>query len=108
MALVLYSRQLLDIVYREETLLNVMRSVTRNGRSILLTAVLALVLVYMFSIVGYMFFRDHFLVAVDRADGEYCTATRYGRSCGRLGDGIMVLRLLKCNRFRTLDEQVLN
>ena len=63
--------QLLDIVYREETLLNVMRSVTRNGRSILLTAVLALVLVYMFSIVGYMFFRDHFLVSVDRLDGEY-------------------------------------
>jgi hypothetical protein len=62
--------QLLDIVYREETLLNVMRSVTRNGRSILLTAVLALVLVYMFSIVGYMFFRDHFLVSVDRLDGK--------------------------------------
>ncbi|KPJ04581.1 Inositol 1,4,5-trisphosphate receptor [Papilio xuthus] len=61
---------LLDIVYREETLLNVMRSVTRNGRSILLTAVLALVLVYMFSIVGYMFFRDHFLLNVDRLDDD--------------------------------------
>ena len=44
--------QLLDVVYREETLLNVMRSVTRNGRSIILTAVLALILVYMFSIIG--------------------------------------------------------
>ncbi|KAH9628936.1 hypothetical protein HF086_006305 [Spodoptera exigua] len=65
-----FSVLLLDIVYREETLLNVMRSVTRNGRSILLTAVLALVLVYMFSIVGYMFFRDHFLVAVDRLDDD--------------------------------------
>ncbi|KAL4715953.1 hypothetical protein ACJJTC_013253, partial [Scirpophaga incertulas] len=63
-----FSVLLLDIIYREETLLNVMRSVTRNGRSILLTAVLALVLVYMFSIVGYMFFRDHFLVSVDRLD----------------------------------------
>uniref|UniRef100_A0A2A4JRB4 Inositol 1,4,5-trisphosphate receptor n=1 Tax=Heliothis virescens TaxID=7102 RepID=A0A2A4JRB4_HELVI len=65
-----FSVLLLDIVYREETLLNVMRSVTRNGRSILLTAVLALVLVYMFSIVGYMFFRDHFLVNVDRLDDD--------------------------------------
>ncbi|XP_053618764.1 inositol 1,4,5-trisphosphate receptor isoform X3 [Plodia interpunctella] len=65
-----FSVLLLDIVYREETLLNVMRSVTRNGRSILLTAVLALVLVYMFSIVGYMFFRDHFLVSVDRLDED--------------------------------------
>ncbi|XP_026317343.1 inositol 1,4,5-trisphosphate receptor [Hyposmocoma kahamanoa] len=65
-----FSVLLLDIVYREETLLNVMRSVTRNGRSILLTAVLALVLVYMFSIVGYMFFRDHFLVTVDTLDDD--------------------------------------
>ncbi|XP_047516588.1 inositol 1,4,5-trisphosphate receptor isoform X1 [Pieris napi] len=65
-----FSVLLLDIVYREETLLNVMRSVTRNGRSILLTAVLALVLIYMFSIVGYMFFRDHFLVTVDRLDDD--------------------------------------
>ncbi|KAG7297145.1 hypothetical protein JYU34_020113 [Plutella xylostella] len=65
-----FSVLLLDIVYREETLLNVMRSVTRNGRSILLTAVLALVLVYMFSIVGYMFFRDHFLLQVDQLDDD--------------------------------------
>lgn len=36
----------------------------------MLTAVLALVLVYMFSIVGYMFFRDHFLVTVDKLDGK--------------------------------------
>ncbi|KAL1130070.1 hypothetical protein AAG570_013013 [Ranatra chinensis] len=60
-----YSVLLLDVVYREETLLNVIRSVTRNGRSIILTAVLALILVYMFSIIGYMFFKDDFLVHVD-------------------------------------------
>ncbi len=57
--------QLFDVVYREETLLNVMRSVTRNGRSIILTAVLALILVYMFSIIGFILFRDDFLVEVD-------------------------------------------
>jgi hypothetical protein len=57
--------QLFDVVYREETLLNVIRSVTRNGRSIILTAVLALILVYMFSIIGFMFFQDDFLVEVD-------------------------------------------
>lgn len=38
---------------------------TRNGRSIILTAVLALILVYMFSIIGYIFFKDDFLVSVD-------------------------------------------
>ncbi|XP_066997452.1 inositol 1,4,5-trisphosphate receptor isoform X2 [Anabrus simplex] len=61
-----YSVLLFDVVYREETLLNVIRSVTRNGRSIILTAVLALILVYMFSIIGYMFFKDDFLVTVDQ------------------------------------------
>lgn len=39
---------------------------TRNGRSIVLTAVLALILVYLFSIVGYIFFKDDFILAVDR------------------------------------------
>lgn len=58
--------QLFDVVYREETLLNVIKSVTRNGRSIILTAVLALILVYMFSIIGYMFFKDDFLRSVDQ------------------------------------------
>jgi inositol 1,4,5-triphosphate receptor type 1 len=62
--------QLFDVVYREETLLNVIRSVTRNGRSIILTAVLALILVYMFSIIGYMFFRDDFLVSIDEEPGS--------------------------------------
>ncbi|CAD1478649.1 unnamed protein product, partial [Heterotrigona itama] len=60
-----YSVLLFDVVYREETLLNVIKSVTRNGRSIILTAVLALILVYMFSIIGFMFFKDDFLVTVD-------------------------------------------
>lgn len=53
------------MVYREETLLNVIKSVTRNGRSIILTAVLALILVYIFSVVGYVFFNNDFLMDVD-------------------------------------------
>ena len=57
--------QLLDIVYREETLFNVIRSVTKNGKSILLTAVLAVILIYLFSIVGFLFFQDDFLIEVD-------------------------------------------
>ena len=57
--------QLLDVILREETLLNVVNSVTRNGRSIILTAILALVLVYMFSIIGFLFFRDDFEMDVN-------------------------------------------
>ncbi|XP_052007974.1 inositol 1,4,5-trisphosphate receptor type 2 [Xyrauchen texanus] len=64
-----YSILLFDLVRREETLLNVMRSVTKNGRSIFLTAVLAIILVYLFSIVGFLFFKDDFLMEVDRLPG---------------------------------------
>uniref|UniRef100_A0A670J0C3 Inositol 1,4,5-trisphosphate receptor n=1 Tax=Podarcis muralis TaxID=64176 RepID=A0A670J0C3_PODMU len=61
-----YSFLLFDLVYREETLLNVIKSVTRNGRSIILTAVLALILVYLFSIVGFLFLKDDFIMEVER------------------------------------------
>uniref|UniRef100_A0A673CNX3 Inositol 1,4,5-trisphosphate receptor n=1 Tax=Sphaeramia orbicularis TaxID=375764 RepID=A0A673CNX3_9TELE len=61
-----YSFLLFDLVIREETLLNVIKSVTRNGRSIILTAVLAIFLVYFFSIIGFLFLKDDFRVEVDR------------------------------------------
>jgi len=61
-----YLLQLFDLIYREETLFNVIKSVTRNGRSILLTAVLAIILVYLFSIVGFLFLRNDFIMEVDR------------------------------------------
>ncbi|MCI4380792.1 hypothetical protein PGIGA_G00244100 [Pangasianodon gigas] len=60
-----YSLMLFDLIYREETLFNVIKSVTRNGRSILLTAVLAIILVYLFSIVGFLCLRDDFIMEVD-------------------------------------------
>lgn len=60
-----YSILLFNMIYQEETLKNVIRSVTRNGRSILLTALLALILIYSFSIVGYLFFRDDYLVETE-------------------------------------------
>lgn len=68
--LFLLSLQLFDLIYREETLLNVIKSVTRNGRSIVLTAVLALILVYLFSIVGYIIFKDDFILTVDRISNK--------------------------------------
>lgn len=57
--------QLLDVVYREETLINVIKSVTRNGRSIVLTAILAVILIYLFSILGFLFFQDDFLMDIE-------------------------------------------
>ena len=49
--------QLIDFILREETLQNVIKSVTRNVRSIIFTFILAVILVYFFSIVGFMFLQ---------------------------------------------------
>uniref|UniRef100_A0A8C9I1R5 Ion transport domain-containing protein n=1 Tax=Piliocolobus tephrosceles TaxID=591936 RepID=A0A8C9I1R5_9PRIM len=68
-----YSILLFDLIYREETLFNVIKSVTRNGRSILLTALLALILVYLFSIVGFLFLKDDFILEVDRLPNNHST-----------------------------------
>lgn len=56
---------------------------TRNGRSIIFTAVLALILVYLFSIIGYIFFKDDFLVPVD---DEVITISGDGLPCNDLPD----------------------
>lgn len=76
--------QLFDLIYREETLFNVIKSVTRNGRSILLTALLALILVYLFSIVGFLFLKDDFILEVDRLPGNHSRGPELpsGGRCG--------------------------
>ncbi|PIO53437.1 hypothetical protein TELCIR_25228, partial [Teladorsagia circumcincta] len=65
-----YSKKLFDIVASEETLRNVISSVTRNWQSIILTGLLALILVYIFSIIGYTFFQRDFALEVDPLDDE--------------------------------------
>uniref|UniRef100_A0A5F8H1Y0 Inositol 1,4,5-trisphosphate receptor n=1 Tax=Monodelphis domestica TaxID=13616 RepID=A0A5F8H1Y0_MONDO len=79
-----YSILLFDLIYREETLFNVIKSVTRNGRSILLTALLALILVYLFSIVGFLFLKDDFILEVDRLPDNK------SKGCSVLG-GVMTI-----------------
>ncbi|XP_030639388.1 inositol 1,4,5-trisphosphate-gated calcium channel ITPR3 [Chanos chanos] len=87
-----YSILLFDLIYREETLFNVIKSVTRNGRSILLTALLALILVYLFSIVGFLYLKNDFIMEVDRLPGMHMTnGLKHGAqesvgSCS--GDGV--------------------
>uniref|UniRef100_A0A914YSR1 Inositol 1,4,5-trisphosphate receptor n=1 Tax=Panagrolaimus superbus TaxID=310955 RepID=A0A914YSR1_9BILA len=64
----IYSLLLFDIVASEDTLRNVIRSVTRNWQSIILTGLLALILVYHFSILGYLFFQKDFRLEVEKAE----------------------------------------
>ncbi|XP_034032686.1 inositol 1,4,5-trisphosphate receptor type 2 isoform X2 [Thalassophryne amazonica] len=82
-----YSFLLFDLVIREETLLNVIKSVTRNGRSIILTAVLAIFLVYFFSIIGFLFLKDDFRMDVERlrapGKGNFVSNQGVAESCSR-------------------------
>ena len=55
-----YAYQLLDIISRFETLKNVIRSVTRNGNQLLLTLVLGLIILYMFTILMFFFLFDSY------------------------------------------------
>jgi len=57
-----YSVLLIEFIFREETLQNVISAVTGNMRSIIFTFILALILVYFFSIIGFMFLQDDFLI----------------------------------------------
>jgi hypothetical protein len=55
---------LLDVVYREDTLWNVIQCVVRNAKSVILTAVFAVIIIYLFAICGYLFIQDDFLMEV--------------------------------------------
>eukprot|EP00026_Physarum_polycephalum_P000121 Phypoly_transcript_00121.p1 GENE.Phypoly_transcript_00121~~Phypoly_transcript_00121.p1 ORF type:complete len:2101 (+),score=228.03 Phypoly_transcript_00121:347-6649(+) len=56
-----FAFQLLDVVARSELLKYVIRAVTLNGRSIILTALLTFVVVYLYAILGFQFFRNQFV-----------------------------------------------
>ncbi|XP_061187355.1 inositol 1,4,5-trisphosphate receptor type 1-like isoform X4 [Saccostrea echinata] len=90
-----YSILLLDVINREETLWNVIKSVTKNGRSIILTAVLAVIIIYLFSIIGYICFQDDFLLEVDpipQLIGEAVNDTDNGtcesQNCSAVTEGV--------------------
>ena len=71
-----------NFTFREETLLNVMKSVTKNKRSIFLTMLFAVILVYLFSIVGFLFFRDDFMMeAVKLTPDDMLEADSEDGSC---------------------------
>ncbi|CAJ0565469.1 unnamed protein product, partial [Mesorhabditis spiculigera] len=61
-----YAFLLFDIVASEDTLQNVIKSVTKNWKSIILTGLLALILVYLFAIFGFLFFQKDFRLEVEQ------------------------------------------
>ena len=59
-------------VVRDDTLQNVIQSVTRNGRSIVVTGVLGVIIVYLFAVVAFLFLRDDFVLEIDDSAERTC------------------------------------
>ncbi|ORZ24144.1 hypothetical protein BCR42DRAFT_402338 [Absidia repens] len=63
-----YAVHLLDFVFRDRILQGVIASITLNGSSISHTAMLAIVVIYLHSVIAYKYFRGDF----DTSKGLYC------------------------------------
>lgn len=84
------------------------KSITKNGRSIIFTSILALILIYLFSIVGYIFFNEDFRLTMPESSERACdslfmcivTTLNYGlRSGGGIGDFLRVPLLSESSYF---------
>eukprot|EP00708_Paratrimastix_pyriformis_P002164 GAFH01000903.1.p1 GENE.GAFH01000903.1~~GAFH01000903.1.p1 ORF type:complete len:554 (+),score=181.64 GAFH01000903.1:752-2413(+) len=64
--------QLFDLVIQSDTLLNVLRSITKNYQQLILTFVLILLVIYYYATFGYLFFSAAILK--DAAEGEEQTS----------------------------------
>jgi hypothetical protein len=93
-----YSLLMLDLVYREETLQNVIQSVTKNSRSIILTFLLGVILIYLFTIMAFLYFRDDFYLEVEP---QLSTFVKEEGMCSRSSEASSLLesRESKCDTF---------
>eukprot|EP01134_Creolimax_fragrantissima_P006028 CFRG6028T1 len=78
----IYSLLLLDLLVRLDTLMNVVRSVTRNFSSILLTFIYATVIIFHYCIVAHNVFKDDF-TAIMSNQTSLSTDVRY---CDTIGE----------------------
>jgi len=84
---------LLDICLRSVTVRNVLKSVTLNGHSILLTALLVMIVIYVYAVIGFFVFRDAYKVVGLSCETLYeclLTTIHFGiRSGGGIGDVLL-------------------
>jgi len=66
-----FSFHLLLVIRNNPLLQNVISSVTRNGKSLLLTATLMMIIIYLFTVIGFHLFPEDFS---DDAGVRYCTS----------------------------------
>jgi len=85
----LYAFHLFDMPAKSAQVQNVLKSVTLNGTSILLTALTGLLLIYIYALFGFFFLRSNFPPEMDCSSLGYCFVNmiNYGiRSGGGIGD----------------------
>jgi Ca2+/Na+ antiporter len=73
-----FSFHLLAIAEISPDLKNVMRAVTQNGKSLVLTAIFGVIIIYLYAIVGFVFFREHYVTDDEQllcTDLFQCTIT---------------------------------
>jgi inositol 1,4,5-triphosphate receptor type 1 len=56
-----FSMHLLDVVYRSEVLLNVLRAVTIPGEQLAMTAALGIIILYIYSVLGFLLVREAYM-----------------------------------------------
>lgn len=93
----LYAALLLDVFKRSDELVNIVRAVTQNRKQLILTIIMGIIVVYMFSMVSIVGFNKYFPGDDPEVSSMYCDslwdcffsivhmATRAG---GGLGDGL--------------------
>ncbi|KAJ3028703.1 UNVERIFIED_CONTAM: hypothetical protein HDU68_001052 [Siphonaria sp. JEL0065] len=91
----LYAIHLLDFMYRDEVLQGVIASVTLNWSSLSKTVILGVIIIYIYSVIGFVWFRHAF----SESEGLHCnslfscflTVLSYGlRSGGGIGELLQV------------------
>lgn len=67
-----YAVLLLDIIRRSDDLVNVLKSITLNYKQLILTMILGVIVIYLFSIVAFLNFSDYYV-----EEDEYAQANTY-------------------------------
>lgn len=98
---IVYCLHILDIVNRSETLKNVVRSITHNLNQLLLTSLLGVVLIYIYSLFGFFFSDYSYFYSGVSPNGErgctsmvqcFSSTLNYGlRNGGGVGDTLAFL-----------------
>eukprot|EP00004_Rigifila_ramosa_P007532 TRINITY_DN1851_c0_g1_i3.p1 TRINITY_DN1851_c0_g1~~TRINITY_DN1851_c0_g1_i3.p1 ORF type:complete len:2531 (+),score=660.03 TRINITY_DN1851_c0_g1_i3:1073-7594(+) len=91
---VFFCFHLLELTGRSESLKNVIRAVTLNGRALLLTALLGIVIVYIYSLIGFALFHSDFNTdenyICDTLFHCFATTLNYGVRAGGVGELLSV------------------